>query len=475
MADTVVTDIPARMDRLPWARWHWLVVVALGITWILDGLEVTVVGALGSVLEEPETLALSSTQVGLAATAYIAGAIAGALVFGHFTDRFGRKRLFLITLGLYLVATACTAFSVGFVSFASFRFLTGLGIGGEYAAMNSAIDELLPARVRGFADLAINGSYWLGTAAGAALSAVLLNPAVLGHRVGWRATFALGALLGVAILLVRRYLPESPRWLMVHGRLEEAEAIVSEIEDQVRRQTGLAELPPPARTLRIRVLPRVGLGLVARTLFRKYLRRSALGFALMVSQAFFYNAVFFTYALTLTTFYGIAAERVGYYLVPFAIGNFLGPLLLGRLFDEWGRRPMIAGTYAASAVLLAVTGYLFTRGVLTATTQTLLWSAIFFIASAAASSAYLTVSEVFPLELRATAIALFYAVGTAVGGLGAPALFGALIQTGSRAAVFHGYLVGSALMLGAALVAAVSAVPAEKKSLEEIAMPLSGE
>jgi len=468
----VETDIPARLDRLPWARWHSLVVVALGVTWILDGLEVTIVGSLGSVLAEPSTLHLSPTQIGLSATAYLGGAITGALLFGYLTDRLGRKKLFLWTLGLYLCATAMTAFSWSFASFAFFRAATGMGIGGESAAMNSAIDELLPARVRGHADLAINGSYWLGAAVGALASVVLLSPSVLGHELGWRVCFGLGASLGFAILLVRRHLPESPRWLLVHGRDDVAEAVVQAIEARVEAETGPL---PPARgdRLRLQVGSHSGFGAVARTLLLRYRARTILGLALMIAQAFFYNAIFFTYALVLGTFYGVPAEHIGWYVLPFSVGNFLGPFLLGRLFDSVGRRPMIVLTYTASALLLFATGWLFAHGLLSARTQTLLWSAIFFIASAAASSAYLTVSEVFPLEIRAQAIAVFYAVGTAVGGLLAPALFGALIGSGSRPSVFAGYGLGAILMLAAAGVAQRWGVAAERRSLEEIAAPLS--
>ena len=469
---TIETDIPARLDRLPWARWHWLVVVALGITWILDGLEVTIVGSLGSVLQEPGTLGLTARDVGLSATTYIAGAITGALFFGRLTDRLGRKKLFLVTLGVYLGATALTATSWSFASFAFFRALTGFGIGGECAAMNSAIDELLPARVRGFADIALNGSYWIGAALGAFASVVLLDPRVVGHQLGWRLAFGLGAVLGFSILFIRRLLPESPRWLLIHGRADEAEAVVRQIEAQVMREDHLPSLPPPHGRCTIHVRPNTSIADVLRTLGGPYLRRTLLGLGLMISQAFFYNAIFFTYALILATFYGVPAERIGYYIVPFAAGNFLGPLTIGRLFDTIGRRPMIAGTYAASAVMLFITGWLFERGMLTATTQTILWSVIFFVASSAASSAYLTVSEVFPLEIRAMAIAVFYAVGTGVGGLAAPALFGALIETHSRASVFAGYAFGALLMLGGAAVAWFLGVDAERRSLEELQLPL---
>ncbi|HEX6836425.1 MAG TPA: MFS transporter [Polyangia bacterium] len=469
----IETDIPARLDRLPWARWHWLVVVALGITWILDGLEVTIVGSLGSVLQDPDTLGLRSHDVGLAATAYIGGAISGALFFGRLTDRLGRKKLFLVTLGVYLGATALTALSWSFASFAFFRALTGFGIGGECAAMNSAIDELLPARVRGFADIALNGTYWIGAALGALASAVLLNPHVVGHRLGWRLAFGLGAVLGFSILFIRRLLPESPRWLLIHGRPDEAEAVVRQIEATVMREDRVGALPPPHGTMRIHVRPHTSIRDVLRTLGGPYRRRTMLGLGLMISQAFFYNAVFFTYALVLATFYDVPPEHIGFYIVPFAAGNFLGPLTIGRLFDSIGRRPMIAGTYAASAVMLFLTGLLFERGLLTATTQTILWSVIFFVASSAASSAYLTVSEVFPLEIRAMAIAVFYAVGTGVGGLLAPALFGALIETKSRASVFAGYAFGALLMLGGAAVAWFLGVDAERRSLEELALPVT--
>ncbi|HEX9103149.1 MAG TPA: MFS transporter [Polyangia bacterium] len=467
------TDIPARLDRLPWARWHWLVVIALGITWILDGLEVTIVGSLGAVLQEPGTLGLRPHDVGLAATAYIGGAIVGALFFGRLTDRLGRKKLFLVTLGVYLGATALTALSWSFAAFACFRALTGFGIGGECAAMNSAIDELLPARVRGFADLALNGTYWIGAALGALASALLLDPRVVGHALGWRLAFGLGALLGFSILFIRRLLPESPRWLIIHGRHDEAERVVRQIEATVMREDRVAALPPPHGTLRIHVRPHTSLGDVVRTLGGPYRRRTLLSLGLMISQAFFYNAVFFTYALVLATFYGVPPERIGFYIVPFAVGNFLGPLTIGRLFDSIGRRTMIAATYAASAVMLFGTGLLFARGLLTATSQTVLWSVIFFVASSAASSAYLTVSEIFPLEMRAMAIAVFYAVGTGVGGLLAPALFGALIETKSRAALFAGYSLGALLMLGGAAVAWFLGVDAERRSLEELALPIT--
>ncbi|MCW5890949.1 MAG: MFS transporter [bacterium] len=463
---TLRTNLPARLDRLPFGRWHWRVVVALGITWILDGLEVTIVGAVASVLTKADTLALTDTQVGFAASAYLAGAIGGALVFGRLSDRYGRKRLFLVTLGVYLVATLLTACTTGPWSFALMRALTGAGIGGEYAAINSAIDELLPARVRGHADLAINGSYWLGAALGALLSIVLLDERLIPPALGWRLAFSLGAVLGLAIILIRRHLPESPRWLILHGRVAEAEAIVSAIERAVIGDPARLGPPPPA--VEMRALGTVGYGHIARVLLSRFRTRSYLGVTLMFAQAFAYNAIFFTYALVLTRFHGVPPSHAGWYLLPFAAGNFLGPLLLGRLFDVVGRRPMITLCYGTSGVLLAATGWAFQAGLLTATTQTLAWSACFFVASAAASSAYLTVSELFPVELRATAIALFFAVGTGAGGVLAPTYFAHLVESGSAARVFVGYLTGAALMGLAALAAWAWAVPAERRSLEAL-------
>ncbi|MBS0451352.1 MAG: MFS transporter [Proteobacteria bacterium] len=478
-ADVAVTghDIPARLDRLPWSRWHWRVVTALGVAWVLDGLEVTLVGSLGGVLERGDTLALSATQVGASASLYVGGAVVGALLFGRLADRLGRKRLFLLTLALYACATFATAFSSDFLFFALCRFATGLGIGGEYAAINSAIDELVPARVRGRVNLAINGSFWLGAALGAGLSLLLLDERVLGPLWGWRACFGLGAVLAVAILLVRRDVPESPRWLALHGRPDEARRIIEQIEQQVRRECGpLAQcvVAPAAAGALHTPRPSPSMREVMHVLLRVYPRRSGVVLALMVSQAFFYNAIFFTYALVLTRFHGVADSKVALYIFPFALGNVLGPLLLGPLFDNVGRRRMIALTYVLSGIGLALTGWAFMQGGLDARSQALCWSAVFFLASAAASSAYLTVSEVFPLQMRALAIAIFYAVGTGIGGFIAPWLFGALIETGSKGAVAVGYAIGAALVIGAGLVALRFAVDAERKPLEEIAPPLGG-
>jgi MFS family permease len=468
----IETDVPARLDRLPWGRFHTLVVVALGVTWILDGLEVTLAGAISPALKQSPALQFSNADVGLASSAYLAGAVLGALFFGWLTDRLGRKRLFFITLALYLVATASTALSWNLWSFALFRFLTGAGIGGEYTAINSAIQELIPARYRGWTDLVINGSFWIGAAAGAVASIILLDPAVLPPDWGWRLAFLIGAMLGLVIFLMRMWLPESPRWLMTHGRVDEANRVLEGIEAEFRTR-GHRFDDEPLPVIRLRTRRFTPLAEVANTLFSVERRRTLVGLTLMAAQAFFYNAIFFTYALVLTDFYGIRADHVGWYLLPFAAGNFLGPVLLGRLFDTVGRRTMIAVTYAVSGLLLAGAGYLFAIGVLSAAGQTIAWMVIFFFASAAASSAYLTVSETFPLEVRALAIAFFYAIGTGIGGVAGPWLFGVLIDTGSRWSVFGGYLFGSVLMLAAALVAALFAVPAERKSLESISRPLA--
>jgi MFS family permease len=468
----VETDIPARLDRLPWGRFQTLVVAALGITWILDGLEVTLVGALAGALKQSPVLKLSNTDVGLASSAYLAGAVVGAIFFGWLTDRLGRKKLFFITLAVYLLATAATAFSWNFWSFALFRCLTGAGIGGEYTAINSTIQELVPARVRGWTDLAINGSFWLGAALGAAGSIVLLDPELLPADLGWRLAFGIGASLSLVILFMRLWLPESPRWLATHARLPEAEAIVAGIEQEFEK-SGQPLSTGPFAKIRLRTRTHTPIGQVISTLIKAQRQRTYVGLALMASQAFFYNAIFFTYALILTDFYGVPADDVGWYILPFAAGNFLGPVLLGRLFDTLGRRLMITLTYALSGALLAVTGYLFAAKLLSAPALTLAWSIIFFFASAAASSAYLTVSETFPLEIRALAIAFFYAIGTGIGGVIGPWLMGYLIETGSRQSVFAGYLLGAALMLGAALVMARWGVSAERKGLEEVARPLA--
>jgi MFS family permease len=472
----IETDIPARLDALRWSGFHTRVVAALGITWILDGLEVTLAGALSGALKESPTLQFTNFDIGFSNSAYLAGAVLGALGFGWLTDRIGRKKLFFITLALYLTATAATALSWSVASYALFRFLTGAGIGGEYTAINSTIQELVPARYRGWTDLVINGSFWIGAALGAVSAIVLLDPAFVAPWLGWRLAYLTGAVLGLVIFVMRLWIPESPRWLMIHGRPERAEEIVEQIVTQVEpsaQQVGGSPVLQVWPKIKLRMRSHTPLREVAHALFSTYRQRSLVGLALMAAQAFFYNAIFFTYALVLTDFFGIASNQVGWYILPFAAGNFLGPLLLGRLFDTLGRRAMIAFTYGASGILLAISGYLFAIGVLSAQTQTMAWMVIFFFASPAASAAYLTVSETFPLEVRALAIALFYAVGTGIGGVAGPALFGVLIDSGSRYSVFSGYLLGSGLMIAAALIAWRYGIAAERQPLESIASPLA--
>ncbi len=480
-SEIIETDVPARLDRLAWSRFHTLVVVALGITWLLDGLEVTLVGATSGALQASPALHLSSAQIGAAASAYLAGAVLGAILFGWLTDRLGRRLLFFVTLGIYLTATAATALAGSFLAFALLRFATGAGIGGEYTAVNSAIQELIPARYRGRTDLAINGSFWLGALAGALGSTVLLAPGRLPPDMGWRACFGIGAVLGLIVLLFRRSLPESPRWLVLHGRVREADAVVESIERRagarpagaIRGATaGRGDAPLPLLRLRAGV-HRIGPIVLMRTLLRQYPRRAALGLVLMAAQAFCYNAIFFTYALVLGRFFRVPAASVGTYLLPFSVSNFLGPLILGALFDRLGRRPMITATYAAAGALLAATALAFAGGALGAASMTLAFTVVFFFASPAASAAYLTVSESFPLEVRALAIAVFYALGTALGGIAAPWVFGTLIGTGHPAAIAWGYGVGALLMLAAAGVELWLGIPAERRALEEVAPPLS--
>jgi MFS family permease len=464
------TDIPARLDALPWGRFHTRVVAALGITWILDGLEVTLTGALAGVLKEHATLGLSNTEVGLASSAYLGGAVFGALLFGWLTDRLGRKKLFFITLAIYLAGTAATALSWNFWSFAVLRAMTGAGIGGETAAVSSTIQELIPARVRGWTDLAINGSFWIGAALGAAGSILLLDSNVVDPSIGWRFAFLIGAVIGLVIFVMRFWIPESPRWLMTHGYAGRAEAILAEIE---RNSAPARTIGGHDKPLRIQARSHTPLAEVIRTSFLTYPQRTAVGLSLMVSQAFFYNAIFFTYALILTDFYGVPAGAVGWYILPFAAGNFLGPLLLGPLFDTLGRRTMIAATYGVSGVMLAGAGVVFEHDAVSAETLTIIWMVIFFFASAAASSAYLTVSETFPLEIRALAIAMFYAAGTGIGGAAAPWVLGVLIDTGSRASVSRGYDLAAVLMVAASYVAGRWGVAAERRSLEQVSRPLA--
>ncbi|MFT4264377.1 MAG: MFS transporter [Nocardioides sp.] len=471
----IATDIPARLDRLPWARWHWLVVIGLGAVWILDGLEVTIVGSMSSALKPSDTgLGMSNFDVGLAGAVYVAGACLGALLFGQLTDRLGRKRLFLVTLAVYTVATVLTAFAPAPWWYFIARFLTGAGIGGEYAAINSAIDELIPAAYRGRVDVAINGSFWVGAAAGSLLTIPLLDPNVIDAAWGWRLAFALGAVLAVGILVVRRHVPESPRWLFIHGREDEAESIVRDIERTVVDETG-DRLAEPEESITVRQRRSIGVGLIARTVITLYPQRTILCLSLFAGQAFLYNAFFFTYGDTLTTFLDV--DQTGWYLAAFAVSNFLGALLLSPLFDRIGRVRMITFTYVLSGVLLAAAGVFLGR--FDAVGLTLMGAIVFFFASAGASAAYLTASEVFPMETRALCIAFFYALGTAIGGISGPLFFGWLIERASDSkditAIAIGYFIGAALMIAAGIVEAFLGVRAEGRSLESIAQPLTVE
>ena len=474
-APVLESRIPRRLDALPWLPFHTRLVFALGITWVLDGLEVTLAGSVAGALQASPVMRFSAVDIGLAASAYLAGAVLGALLFGWLADRYGRKRLFWITLALYSVATGATALSGSFASFAFWRFLTGAGIGGEYAAINSAIQEWIPARYRGRTDLIVNGSFWLGAAAGAIGAVILLQPGFLPEDLGWRVAFGLGACLALGILYLRRHLPESARWLITHGRAAEAEALMARIEAEVpadQRDRLVAAMTEPPIRLRT-AAARATLADVARTLVRRYPRRTLVGVSLMASQAFCYNAIFFTFALVLGRFFDVAPADVGLYLLPFAAGNFLGPLVLGHWFDTIGRRTMISATYALAGLLLIGTAILFVNEQLTVTGQTLAWSLVFFFASAAASSAYLTVGESFPLEIRALAIALFYAFGTGVGGIAGPWVFGVLIGSGERSSIAWGYGFGACLMLVTAAIQWRWGLAAERRSLEDVAAPLS--
>jgi MFS family permease len=467
--DVVRTDIPQRLDRLPWSRWHWLVIVALGVTWILDGLEVTLVGSIAGALTDKDTLGFTTSQATAAGSFYLAGAVAGALFFGYLTDRFGRRKLFMITLGIYLVFTVATALAWGFWSFMIFRFLAGAGIGGEYSAINSAIDELIPARVRGRVALAINSSWWLGTAAAAGLTVVLLN--VLEPSIGWRLGFLLGAILAIGILFVRHLVPESPRWLLTHGRADEAEEVVKQIEDEVRKTH--PNLPEPeGEPLEVEQRESIGFVALAKHVIKEYPDRGVLGLALMSSQAVLYNATLFGMVTLMTTFFHASKENAPLYIIPFAFGNLLGPWILGPLFDTIGRKVMISSTYIISGAILLLTAWLFYEGKLSALTLTICWSLCFFFASAGASAAYLTVSEIFPMETRAMAIALFYAVGTGIA-IAAPWTFGKLIETGKVGDVAFAFVIGGAIMILGGIVEALLGVEAARKPLEAVARPIT--
>ncbi len=472
---TIKTRIPARLDRLPWSRFHWMVIVGLGTAWILDGLEVNVVGSISSRLAEGGSgTGLSASDVsGWAASLYIAGACLGAIIFGQLTDRFGRKRLFMVTLAIYLLGTVLTALTFSPAWFFACRFVTGMGIGGEYSAINSAIDELIPARQRGRVDVSINGSYWLGGIGGSLLAVVMLNTAIFPVDVGWRLSFVLGAIIGLGVLLVRRNVPESPRWLFVHGRDREAEEVVDDIEERVREEHG-EELPEPeGKPMTVRQRRTIPLPLIVRSVVSMYPRRTILGLSLFVGQAFLYNSILFGFGNLLSLYFHTPSGNTPYYIAVFAAGNFAGALLLSPLFDTVGRRPMIAGTYLLSGALLIGTGLLFRAHDLDDVTFTACCCVVFFFASAGASAAYLTVSEVFPLETRALCIAVFYAIGTGIGGVIGPQVFSRMINTESYEQVFLALSLGAVMMILGGIAEVIFGVSAEGRSLESIARPLT--
>jgi MFS family permease len=467
--------IPARIDRLPWSKFHTRLVIALGVAWVLDGLEITIASNVGPDLTLHNTLNMSAGAVSDIAWWYLIGEVIGALVFGRLSDKLGRKNLFMVTLGVYLVGSGLTALTPAggywFIFLYATRVVAGMGIGGEYAAINSAIDEMIPAKYRGRVDLAVNGTYWAGAFLGTIVTLWALNH--ITPVWGWRVAYLVGPVLALVIIFVRRHLPESPRWQIMHGKQQQAESSIREIEEDVAATKG--GLPPvdPSREIEIRPTGQIGYLALLRVLFKRYPSRSVLGAALMITQSFLYNAIFFTYGLVLEFFFHVNPKDTAYYFMAFAIGNLLGPLTLGRLFDTIGRRKMISGTYILSGILLAVSAELFRVGALNATTQTICWTVVFFFASAGASAGYLTVSEVFPLEVRAKAIAVFFAIAQLFGAFGSH-WYGHLIGNGTdRNALFAGYLVGAAAMILGGVIAIFCAVDAEGKSLEDVATPLS--
>ena len=472
---TIKTDVPARLDRLPWARFHWMVVVGLGSVWILDGLEVTMVGNVAArMTEEGSGIDMTAGQIGTAGAIYVLGACVGAIVFGQLTDRFGRRKLFLITLVLYLVATVATAFSFSAWYFFLVRFLTGAGIGGEYAAVNSAIDELIPARVRGRIDLIINGSYWLGAAGGAATTLLFLNTDILPKMIGWRLAFAVGMLLAIFVFVVRKNVPESPRWLFIHGQNDEAERIVGEIEDGIEAETSQT-LPPPEKTITVRQRKTISFVEIMKVAFTIYPKRAILCLVLFVGQAFLYNGITFNLGTIFSGFYGVAAASVPIFIILWSLSNFAGPVVLGRLFDTIGRKPMISFSYLGSAVVAVVLAFVFNGEVGGEWLFLLILVVCFFLASSGASAAYLTVSEIFPMETRALAIAFFYAVGTAAGGIAGPLLFGGMIESGDRSQVAWAFCIGAAVMALGGVAELLFGVKAEGADLEDIARPLTAE
>ncbi|WP_209323713.1 MFS transporter [Brevibacterium renqingii] len=472
---TIKTDVPARLDRLPWARFHWMVVVGLGSVWILDGLEVTMVGNVAArMTEEGSGIDMTAGQIGTAGALYVLGACVGAIVFGQLTDRFGRRKLFLITLILYLIATVATAFSFAPWYFFLVRFLTGAGIGGEYAAVNSAIDELIPARVRGRIDLIINGSYWLGAAGGAATTLFFLNTDILPKMIGWRLAFAVGMLLAIFVFVVRKNVPESPRWLFIHGQKDEAERIVGEIEDDIESETSQT-LPPAEKTITVRQRKTITFVEIMKVAFKIYPKRAILCLVLFVGQAFLYNGITFNLGTIFNGFYGVAAATVPIFIIIWSLSNFAGPVILGRLFDTIGRKPMISFSYLGSAVVAVVLALVFKGAVGGEWLFLIVLVVCFFLASSGASAAYLTVSEIFPMETRALAIAFFYAIGTAAGGIAGPLLFGGMIESGERSQVALAFCIGAGVMALGGIAELLFGVKAEGADLEAIAQPLTAE
>jgi len=475
-AGPIRSTIPARLDRLGWSPFHTRMVAGLGAAWILDGLQITVASSVTGVLTQPSTLDMTSTEVGLIASVYLVGEMVGALVFGRMSDQLGRRRLLITTLLLYLLGTGLAAFVTGhhtgwLLFFYATRFVAGMGIGGQYAAINSAIDEMMPAKYRGRVDIWINGTYWAGAILGSFVSLIFLN--VFAENLGWRLAFLLGPVLALVVIIVGRTLPESPRWLLTHGRVEEAEAELAKIEEAARKAGQTPEPVDDSKAIELVPEEQYGYLRFLRLVFHTYPKRAILGASLMITQSFLYNAIFFTYALVLTQFYDVSATSVPLYGLAFSVGNLLGPLALGPLFDTVGRRKMISGTYIGSGALLAISAFLFEADVLNATTQTLIWVVIFFFASAGASSAYLTVSETWPIEIRSEAIAVFFAIGTIAGAIG-PALYGLLIGDGmDRTGLFVGYLVGAGIMIGGGVIEIIFGINAEGKSLEDVTEPLT--
>jgi len=475
--------VPARMDRLPWTRFHWMIIVGLGVSWILDGLEIQIVSNAGFADE----FHMDSAQVGLVGTVYLVGEVVGALVFGRLSDKLGRRKLFILTLFIYLAGSAIAGFSPAIWFLLLFRFVAGLGIGGEYAAINSAIDELIPSKYRGHVDIAINGTYWGGAALGAAANLVFLNTDIFDQNIGWRLAFFIGPILGVAIIFLRRHIPESPRWLMTHGHEQDAEDTVDQIESDIRAQGHDLEDVPDDKAIEVKATDSIPFSniwrritkqplyehTIAGVLLLKYPKRTLVGATMMITQSFLYNAIFFTYVLVLVNFYHVPKDQTPLYFFPFAIGNLLGPILLGRLFDTWGRRQMIFVTYVGSGLILAVSAYLFSVDALNATTQVIFWCAAFFLASAGASSAYLTVSEIFPLELRSQAISYFFALAQIFGSV-APLIFGILIGNGKHTGpLTGGYYLGAGIMILGGVIALIFGVSAARQGLESITEPLS--